>query len=67
MAARVLNYKSPLAGIPVRFCLVSADIYIGMELAVIPVFQAEMIPTPIRGFAVGSYQFSLMVISFLVL
>ncbi|KAG7110565.1 glucose transporter rco-3 like protein [Verticillium longisporum] len=35
-------------------------IYVGMELAVIPVYQSEIIPTPIRGFAVGSYQFSMM-------
>jgi hypothetical protein len=37
------------------------DIYIGMELAVVPVFQSEIVPAPIRGMAVGSYQFSLMV------
>ncbi|RMJ17677.1 hypothetical protein CDV36_002658 [Fusarium kuroshium] len=35
-------------------------IYIGMELAVVPVYQSEIMPKEIRGFAVGSYQFSLM-------
>lgn len=32
-----------------------------MELAVVPVYQSEIMPSEIRGFAVGSYQFSLMV------
>ena len=32
-----------------------------MELAVVPVFQSEIVPAPVRGLAVGSYQFSLMV------
>ncbi|CAH0022149.1 unnamed protein product [Clonostachys rhizophaga] len=41
-------------------------IYIGMELAVVPVYQSEIMPTEIRGFAVGSYQFSLMLGSLLV-
>lgn len=35
-------------------------IYVGMELAVVPVFQSEIVPAPVRGLAVGSYQFSLM-------
>ncbi|KAI8313040.1 MFS transporter fmqE [Colletotrichum sp. SAR11_59] len=35
-------------------------IYVGMELAVVPVYQSEIVPSEIRGFAVGSYQFSLM-------
>ncbi|CZT46600.1 related to RGT2-Sensor of high external glucose concentrations [Rhynchosporium secalis] len=35
-------------------------VYIGMELAVVPVFQSEIVPAPVRGLAVGSYQFSLM-------
>lgn len=34
-------------------------IYIGMELSSVPVYQAEVVPTPIRGFMVGSYQVSL--------
>ncbi|KAH7303485.1 general substrate transporter [Stachybotrys elegans] len=41
-------------------------IYIGMELAVVPVYQSEIMPAEIRGFAVGSYQFSLMTGSLLV-
>ncbi|CEL03029.1 hypothetical protein ASPCAL04188 [Aspergillus calidoustus] len=35
--------------------------YVGMELATCPPFQAEIIPAPIRGFAVGTYQASLLV------
>lgn len=35
--------------------------YVGMELAACPPFQAEIIPAPIRGFAVGTYQASLLV------
>ena len=34
-------------------------IYIGMELASVPVYQSEVVPAPIRGLAVGSYQLSL--------
>ncbi|KAI9928699.1 hypothetical protein MW887_001916 [Aspergillus wentii] len=34
--------------------------YIGMELATCPVFQAEIVPAPIRGLAVGTYQTSLL-------
>ncbi|KAJ3538535.1 hypothetical protein NM208_g5871 [Fusarium decemcellulare] len=41
-------------------------IYIGMELAVVPVYQSEIMPQEIRGFAVGSYQFSLMTGSLIV-
>lgn len=35
--------------------------YVGMELATCPPFQAEIIPAPVRGFAVGTYQCSLLV------
>ncbi|CAK7204953.1 hypothetical protein SEUCBS139899_007715 [Sporothrix eucalyptigena] len=35
-------------------------IYIGMELSVMPVFMSEIMPAPIRGITVGSYQFSLV-------
>ncbi|KAJ6023663.1 sugar transporter [Penicillium herquei] len=35
-------------------------IYVGMELAVIPVYQSEIVPSPVRGFAVGSCQFALV-------
>ncbi|KAI0018645.1 sugar transporter [Xylariomycetidae sp. FL0641] len=34
-------------------------LYIGMELAVVPVFQAEVTPRRARGFVVGTYQLSL--------
>ncbi|KAI5459034.1 general substrate transporter [Mariannaea sp. PMI_226] len=34
--------------------------YIGMELATCPPFQAEIIPAEVRGFAVGTYQTSLL-------
>lgn len=34
-------------------------IYIGMELSTVPVYQGEVVPAPIRGFMVGSYQLSL--------
>ncbi|KAJ5825198.1 sugar transporter [Penicillium riverlandense] len=34
-------------------------VYIGMELSSVPVYQSEVVPAPIRGLAVGSYQLSL--------
>ncbi|PCH03352.1 Major facilitator superfamily domain, general substrate transporter [Penicillium occitanis (nom. inval.)] len=34
-------------------------IYIGMELAVVPIFQSEITPKQARGFIVGTYQISL--------
>lgn len=34
-------------------------IYIGMELSSVPVYQSEVVPAPIRGLMVGSYQLSL--------
>ncbi|KAL5337947.1 major facilitator superfamily domain-containing protein [Aspergillus crustosus] len=34
-------------------------VYVGMELEVVPIFQAEIVPAPVRGFVVGSYQLSL--------
>ncbi|KAI3540156.1 hypothetical protein CSPX01_08345 [Colletotrichum filicis] len=36
-----------------------AYIYIGMELAVVPIYQSEMTPQRARGFVVGTYQLSL--------
>ncbi|KAJ5770707.1 uncharacterized protein N7511_002758 [Penicillium nucicola] len=36
-------------------------IYIGMELSVVPVFQAEIAPTQVRGFMVGTYQLTITV------
>lgn len=35
---------------------VVAYIYIGMELAVVPVTQAELVPAQVRGLVIGSYQ-----------
>jgi MFS transporter, SP family, sugar:H+ symporter len=32
-----------------------------MELSVMPIFMSEIMPAPIRGITVGSYQFSLVV------
>lgn len=32
-----------------------------MELAVVPVFQSEIVPTRVRGLIVGTYQFGLIV------
>lgn len=36
-------------------------IYIGMELAVVPIYQSEIAPEMARGFVVGTYQLSLTV------
>jgi hypothetical protein len=41
--------------------LIEVDIYIGMELSVVPVFQSEIAPTRIRGFMVGTYQLTIVV------
>ncbi|KAL3470021.1 general substrate transporter [Aspergillus californicus] len=34
-------------------------VYVGMELSVVPIFQSEIVPAPVRGLVVGSYQLSL--------
>ncbi|CEN59436.1 hypothetical protein ASPCAL01886 [Aspergillus calidoustus] len=34
-------------------------VYVGMELSVVPIFQSEIVPAPIRGLIVGTYQLSL--------
>ncbi|KAM0536524.1 hypothetical protein ACHAPP_002944 [Verticillium nonalfalfae] len=36
-------------------------VYVGMELSVVPIFQSEIVPAPVRGFVVGTYQLSLVV------
>jgi hypothetical protein len=41
--------------------LTRLDIYIGMELSVVPVFQSEIAPTQVRGFMVGTYQLTIVV------
>lgn len=33
--------------------------YVGMELAVVPIFQSEIVPKEVRGFIVGTYQLML--------
>ncbi|KAI3549094.1 sugar transporter [Colletotrichum filicis] len=34
-------------------------VYIGFELAVVPVYQSEIVPAPVRGMVVGTYQLSI--------
>ncbi|KAJ5736660.1 uncharacterized protein N7483_001785 [Penicillium malachiteum] len=34
-------------------------VYIGVELAVVPIYQSEIVPTQVRGFVVGTYQLSI--------
>jgi SP family sugar:H+ symporter-like MFS transporter len=36
-------------------------IYIGQELATVPVMQSEIVPAHVRGFVVGTYQLGIMV------
>ncbi|KAI0202460.1 sugar transporter [Astrocystis sublimbata] len=35
-------------------------VYVGMEIATVPIFQSEIVPGPIRGFVVSTYQFALI-------
>ncbi|GLI74752.1 hypothetical protein PoHVEF18_003000 [Penicillium ochrochloron] len=37
----------------------AVDVYIGFELSVVPVYQSEIVPAPVRGFIVGTYQLSI--------
>ncbi|KAF4981677.1 hypothetical protein FZEAL_2564 [Fusarium zealandicum] len=37
-----------------------AYVYIGMELALVPVLQSELVPAEVRGFVVGTYQSGLL-------
>lgn len=41
--------------------LTLTDVYIGFELSVVPVYQSEIVPAPVRGFIVGTYQLSINV------
>lgn len=63
LAGRILNceshYKRHQQALTLSHVL--ADIYVGMELSVIPVFQSEIVPAPVSGLVVGTYQFSLIV------
>ncbi|KAJ8112649.1 hypothetical protein OPT61_g5023 [Boeremia exigua] len=38
-----------------------ANVYIGMELAIVPVTQSELVPAPVRGATVSTYQTGLLV------
>lgn len=38
-----------------------AYVYIGMELALVPVLQSELVPAEVRGLVVGTYQSGLLV------
>ncbi|KAJ4366439.1 hypothetical protein N0V83_008075 [Neocucurbitaria cava] len=42
------------------------NVYVGMELAVIPAFQSEIVPAAARGLVVGSYQLSLILGGFII-
>ncbi|KAL8365695.1 hypothetical protein RB595_004479 [Gaeumannomyces hyphopodioides] len=59
-----LNFIGFAAGVIIGSLIMEARvlnyIYIGIELAVVPVYRSEIMPREIRGFAVGSHQFSLM-------
>ncbi|KAH6697374.1 general substrate transporter [Plectosphaerella plurivora] len=35
-------------------------VYVGMELSVVPLYQSEIVPAPVRGLVVGTYQWSLI-------
>ncbi|CAG9998483.1 unnamed protein product [Clonostachys byssicola] len=36
-------------------------VYVGMEMAVVPLYQSEIVPAPVRGLVVGTYQWSLII------
>ncbi|TQN65457.1 High-affinity glucose transporter RGT2, partial [Colletotrichum shisoi] len=35
------------------------DVYVGFELSVAPVYQSEIVPAPVRGMVVGTYQLAI--------
>ncbi|KAL2879605.1 hypothetical protein SGCOL_005216 [Colletotrichum sp. CLE4] len=39
--------------------ILTPDVYVGFELAVVPVYQSEIVPAPVRGMVVGTYQLSI--------
>lgn len=49
------NWREPL------FADNPTDAYVGMELAVVPVFQSEIVPKQVRGLIVETYQLMLYV------
>ena len=66
LAARILNCKrdrspSPHSSFQPRSANVTSDGYVGMELAVVPVFQSEIVPKQVRGLVVETYQLMLFV------
>jgi SP family sugar:H+ symporter-like MFS transporter len=64
LAARVLNCKlhcRPAQLDSSKRTNINIDIYIGMELAVVPIYQSEITPEKSRGFVVATYQISLYV------
>lgn len=40
--------------------------YVGMELSVVPAYQSEIVPAPVRGMIVGTYQLSLVLGGFII-
>jgi SP family sugar:H+ symporter-like MFS transporter len=60
MAGRILNCMIIISKID-HSANTSLDLYIGMELSVVPVFQSEIVPARVRGFIIGTYQVSLVV------
>lgn len=61
LVARILNCESTSCLVAGNGYLCYTDIYIGMELSVVPVYQSEIVPTRVRCLIVGTYQFSLIV------
>ncbi|KAK5086701.1 hypothetical protein LTS08_007115 [Lithohypha guttulata] len=41
-------------------------LYVGMELSVVPAYQSEIVPAPVRGLIVGTYQLSLVLGGFVI-
>ena len=64
LTARILNCKLKLGCIffdNTGLTRCATDGYVGMELAVVPVFQAEIVPKQCRGLVVETYQLMLFV------
>ncbi|KAJ3542365.1 hypothetical protein NM208_g3256 [Fusarium decemcellulare] len=56
-AVLLITSKTPTQAITGRTI---AYVYIGMELALVPVLQSELVPAEARGFVVGTYQSGLL-------
>jgi MFS family permease len=61
LAARILNCETRRKIEFLYQDLTLTDVYIGFELSVVPVYQSEIVPAPVRGFIVGTYQLSINV------